>query len=90
MAYASNTANLINLDVRSNVALRKNVHCMLTQIYTTTPTPWDFHLLPSSPIEENVYVFMMSHIDGDEVKVDVTYMTRLTDFVPTPDMTRIQ
>lgn len=86
MAYASNTANLINMLIPSNTNMRQNVHCVLTQLYTTTPSPWDIHLLPSSPIEENVYIFMLSHIDGDEVKVNVTYMTRLTDFVPTENM----
>jgi hypothetical protein len=90
MAYASNAANLLNVGLGSNVDMRKNVHCVFTQMYLYMPLEeFDFHGLPSSPIEENVYVGMMSFIEGNEVKVNVTYMTRLTDFVPTPDMTRV-
>lgn len=90
MAHSSNVSNLLDLGISSNVDMRKYVHCVFTSLYSYTPTDWlDVHLFPSSPVEENVYVFMNSFIEGDQVKMNVTYMTRLLDFKPTKHMKRV-
>ena len=89
--YGSNVANLIDFGMASNVDMRRQVHCVLTMLYSKVPhDDFDIHLIPSSPVEENVYCFMKSFIDGDKVKINVTYMTCLLDFRPTYAMTRIQ